>query len=75
MIKYQILSFSPLPTGWVNLYRDKDGGHHAESCPGILVVREDDGTVSAYFASSELGHLCLAEEIDNYADSYGPRVE
>lgn len=33
---WETIAFTPLPTGWRNVYRDDDGPH-AYPCPGVLI--------------------------------------
>jgi hypothetical protein len=30
------VSFTPLPIGWVNVFKREDASHYAEPCPGVL---------------------------------------
>lgn len=48
------VSFSPLPLGWVNVYKDDQGNTREDACPGVLmqehrfqILEYDDGHVTS----------------------------
>jgi hypothetical protein len=37
LIDWQDIGFSPLPPGWINVYKSSDGRHYTGPCPGVIV--------------------------------------
>lgn len=55
------IAFTALPPGWINVFRDADGIHHTEPCPGVL-VQESVSSTSYWDEVDADGHHTLREQ-------------
>ena len=66
---YEVVSFTSLPIGWRNIYKNDDGTYFAEPCPGVVTIQyPNNGELEMRWASVDYGSgaLDLACSSDNY---------